>query len=42
MLKQNNPGFLAEEIANLKALCAAENKSFIVGCVFDIFTNLSH
>ena len=30
MLKQDNPGFLAEEIANLKALCAAENKSFIV------------
>ena len=22
MLKQDNPGFLAEEIANLKALCA--------------------
>ena len=30
MLKQDNPGYLAEEIANLKALCAAENKSFIV------------
>lgn len=30
MLKQDNPGFLAEEIANLKVLCAAENKSFIV------------
>ena len=30
MLKQDNPGFLAEEIANLTALCAAENKSFIV------------
>ena len=30
MLKQDNPGFLAEEVANLKALCAAQNKSFIV------------
>lgn len=30
MSKQENPGFLAEEIANLKSLCAVEKKSFIV------------
>jgi hypothetical protein len=30
MTKQENPGYLAEEIASLKSLCLAENKSFIV------------